>query len=55
MVTKGYDPQYGARSMKRLPETEIAQVLSQEILFGKLAKGGDVKNSAKEGKLEFVY
>ncbi|MBF0491577.1 MAG: ATP-dependent Clp protease ATP-binding subunit ClpA [Deltaproteobacteria bacterium] len=55
LAEKGYDAQYGARPMKRLIETEIAHVLSQEILFGKLAKGGEVKISAKEDKLEFVY
>lgn len=55
LAKKGFDPQYGARPIKRLVQNEISQVLSQEILFGKLAHGGHVVVEAKNEKLEFTY
>ncbi|MFV1976909.1 MAG: ATP-dependent Clp protease ATP-binding subunit ClpA, partial [Candidatus Scalindua sp.] len=39
---RGYDLQYGARPLGRLIQTEIKDVLSEEVLFGKLSKGGNV-------------
>ena len=42
MAQKGHDPQYGARPLTRLIQTEIKNMLSDEILFGKLEKGGHV-------------
>jgi len=38
----GYDPTYGARPLARLIQTEIKDPLSEEILFGRLAGGGEV-------------
>ncbi len=55
LAQKGFDLQFGARPMRRLIENEIAQVLSQEILFGKLEEGGEVKISCEEGKLKFHF
>ncbi len=51
----GYNKQLGARPIQRLIDQEIAQKLSQEILFGKLASGGDVKISIKAGEIDFEY
>ncbi len=51
----GYNKQLGARPIQRLIDQEIAQRLSQEILFGKLASGGDVTISIKEGEINFEY
>ena len=42
LARHGYDPTYGARPLTRLIQTEIKDVLSEEILFGKLANGGEV-------------
>lgn len=42
LAEKGYQPEYGARPLERLVETEIARPLADEILFGKLQHGGDV-------------
>ena len=39
---KGHDPRYGARPLTRLIQTEIKDILSDEILFGRLVKGGKV-------------
>ncbi len=38
----GFSPEYGARPLARLMQNEIKDVLSTEILFGKLLKGGRV-------------
>lgn len=43
LAKKGYDPQYGARPLARVIQMEIKDVLADEILFGKLEKGGSVK------------
>jgi len=42
LIKKGYNPKMGARPMLRIIETEIIEPLSDEILFGKLSKGGEV-------------
>lgn len=50
----GYSKEFGARNIARTVEDEIADKLVDEVLFGKLEKGGDVtadiKNSAKSKK-----
>ncbi len=38
LVNSGYDPQYGARPVKRLLQREITNELSKEILAGKIDK-----------------
>jgi ATP-dependent Clp protease ATP-binding subunit ClpA len=53
LARKGHDPQYGARPLTRLMQTEIKDPLSDEILFGKLEKGGQVLIDVVEDKLEF--
>lgn len=50
---KGYEPAYGARPLGRLIQNEITQPLSEEILFGKLEKGGHVIINSEKNKLEF--
>jgi ATP-dependent Clp protease ATP-binding subunit ClpA len=55
IAEKGYDPAFGARPIRRLIEQEISHKLSDEILFGKLAKGGQVVIGAADGKLTFTY
>ncbi|HTP38505.1 MAG TPA: ATP-dependent Clp protease ATP-binding subunit ClpA [Steroidobacteraceae bacterium] len=41
--TKGYDPKMGARPMARLIQDLIKRPLAEELLFGKLAGGGQVR------------
>jgi ATP-dependent Clp protease ATP-binding subunit ClpA len=48
---EGYDPQMGARPMSRVLQENIKRPLSEEILFGDLAKGGTVRVTVQEGKL----
>ena len=45
---KGYDKLYGARPMSRLIQEKVKQPLAEELLFGKLAHGGEVHVKIKE-------
>ncbi|MBL0319582.1 MAG: ATP-dependent Clp protease ATP-binding subunit ClpA [Alphaproteobacteria bacterium] len=49
----GYDPLNGARPLERIIEEKIKKPLANEILFGKLSKGGKVTVNCKEGVLQF--
>ena len=40
LAVKGFDPKFGARPIAKLIRQEIQEKLVDEILFGKLAKGG---------------
>ena len=53
----GFDPQMGARPLSRIIDQEIKKPLSNEILFGKLEKGGLVFVSIdqKEQKIVFKF
>ena len=50
---RGYDKLYGARPMARLIQDKVKQPLAEELLFGKLAHGGEVHVSVKDEKLSF--
>jgi len=50
---KGYDRQNGARPLARVIQEHIKKPLSEELLFGKLAKGGHVTIGLKKGALTF--
>jgi len=52
LANKGYDDKMGARPLGRVIQEEIKKPLAEELLFGKLAKGGIVKVGVKEGKLD---
>jgi ATP-dependent Clp protease ATP-binding subunit ClpA len=43
LAERGYDPTFGARPLSRLIQTEIKDVLADEILFGRLRQGGLVR------------
>jgi ATP-dependent Clp protease ATP-binding subunit ClpA len=51
LAVKGYDPDFGARPMARVIQTELKDKLSEEMLFGKLARGGKVTVDAADGEL----
>ena len=55
LASKGYDPAFGARPLARLIQTEIKDILSEEVLFGRLRKGGKVSVTLAEDKLSFAY
>jgi ATP-dependent Clp protease ATP-binding subunit ClpB len=50
---KGYDPQLGARPVKRLIQKEIVNELSKEIIGGKVSKEDTIVVDAKDGHLSF--
>ncbi|MFT6607298.1 MAG: ATP-dependent Clp protease ATP-binding subunit ClpA [Halocynthiibacter sp.] len=49
---KGYDDKMGARPLGRVIQEHIKKPLAEELLFGKLAKGGLVKVGVKDGKID---
>jgi ATP-dependent Clp protease ATP-binding subunit ClpA len=55
LAKKGYNPQYGARPLARVIQTEIKDALSDEILFGRMQKGGEVSIDLKDDELAFNY
>lgn len=52
---KGYDEKLGARPIARVVDEHIKKNLAQEILFGKLMKGGKVVVDLSESELIFQY
>ena len=55
LAAKGYDPAYGARPMRRLIMKEIGDRLTDEILFGRLSKGGTVRIGCQKGSFSFRF
>ena len=53
LAEKGYDPQLGARPVKRLIQREIVNELSKEIIAGRIHKDSVIPVSVKENKLVF--
>ena len=53
LAKNGFDELYGARPLARVIQEHIKKPLADEILFGKLVKGGHVKVVLKDGKLAF--
>ncbi|NVO54352.1 ATP-dependent Clp protease ATP-binding subunit ClpA [Rhodobacteraceae bacterium B1Z28] len=52
LADKGYDDKMGARPLGRVIQEHIKKPLAEELLFGKLAKGGIVRVSIKKGELD---
>ena len=52
LADKGYDDKMGARPLARVIQEHLKKPLAEELLFGKLAKGGLVKVHLKHGKLD---
>jgi len=55
LAKEGYDERYGARHIARVIDQKVKESLTDEILFGKLQKGGTVKVSFKNDKLVFTF
>ncbi len=55
LAEKGYDQQMGARPLSRVIQEHIKKPLAEELLFGKLAKGGTVRILKKDDGLAFEY
>ncbi|MBF9051212.1 ATP-dependent Clp protease ATP-binding subunit ClpA [Roseobacter sp. HKCCD9010] len=52
LADKGYDDKMGARPLGRVIQEHIKKPLAEELLFGKLAKGGNVKVGVKDGEID---
>ena len=49
---KGYDDRMGARPLARIIQEHIKRPLAEELLFGKLVKGGLVRVTVRDGELK---
>ena len=55
IAKSAYDPKYGARPIQRFIQENIKRPLVDEVLFGKLEKGGHVSVTLSNEKLAFDY
>jgi ATP-dependent Clp protease ATP-binding subunit ClpA len=53
LAEKGYDPDFGARPLARVIQTELKDRLADDVLFGALARGGRVRVTLADGALRF--
>jgi len=51
LADKGYDPNFGARPLKRVIQREVQNELAKGILAGKYSNGDTIKLSTQDGKL----
>ncbi|MEX1222525.1 MAG: ATP-dependent Clp protease ATP-binding subunit ClpA [Idiomarina sp.] len=55
LAERGYDKEMGARPMARIIQEHLKKPLANEILFGKLARGGNVQVTCVDNELSFTY
>lgn len=55
LADKGYDPAMGARPLSRVIQEHIKKPLAEELLFGRLTKGGMVQIDIRDDKPVFDY
>ncbi|MDP7191289.1 MAG: ATP-dependent Clp protease ATP-binding subunit ClpA, partial [Alphaproteobacteria bacterium] len=55
LAERGYDEKFGARPLARVIQDYLKRPLAEELLFGKLVKGGAVRVTVADGKLTFSY
>ena len=55
IAENGYDPKMGARPIGRLVNEELRKSLANEVLFGKLEKGGKVVARLNKGEVKFEF
>lgn len=55
LAEHGFDHKFGARPLRRLIQQEVETPLSDEILFGRLEKGGTATIELHEDKLAFSF
>ncbi|WFE73935.1 ATP-dependent Clp protease ATP-binding subunit ClpA [Roseinatronobacter sp. S2] len=54
LADKGYDDKMGARPLARVIQEHIKKPLAEELLFGKLTKGGVVRVHVLDGKISLT-
>jgi len=55
LAENGYDELYGARPLARVIQENIKKPLADEILFGKLVKGGHILVKLEDAKIAFEF
>ena len=55
LASKGYDSQNGARPLARVIQEHVKKPLADELLFGRLAKGGRVTVGVANSAFTFVF
>ena len=53
LAQKGYDPEMGARPLRRTLQTEVEDKLAELLLTGELKEGKTLKIGVKAGQLKF--
>ncbi len=55
LADKGYDQRFGARPLARVIQEHIKKPLAEELLFGRLEKGGIVRVKIEDGRCAFEF
>ncbi len=55
LAEKGYDEKMGARPLGRVIQEHIKKPLAEELLFGKLTKGGVVRVEVRDGAIHLSF
>ena len=55
LSNKGYDEIYGARELGRVIQEEIKKPIAEELIFGKISKGGHVEIYFLNDKIHFKF
>ncbi|MEZ4826990.1 MAG: ATP-dependent chaperone ClpB [Bacteroidia bacterium] len=53
LASLGYDPQFGARPVKRLIQKEVVNALSKEILAGNISRDAFIRVALRNGRIKF--
>jgi ATP-dependent Clp protease ATP-binding subunit ClpC len=53
LADKGYDPEFGARPLRRLIQTEVEDTLSEGVLAGRFKDGDTVQVDVQDGEMTF--
>ena len=54
IIQKGYDPEYGARPLRRLIEQQVEDRIVEEILNGNIVSGDIIKITFKNNQLQII-
>ena len=55
LLNNGFDRKRGARTLSRIIDVEIKEKIAEEILFGKLKKGGEVSVKYENSNITFDF
>ena len=55
LAKEGYEPAFGARPLARVIQERVKKSLAEELLFGKLTKGGVVRVDVEDGRITRLY